>query len=201
MTSTWYCQILSKKSLLLFKSDLPSLHYFVESDVVTNVTIMCKLINMISLNRFISLEVNYYVKFIKTQPKYYLKLDVWPSIRGLHQKKLVLSSSNSWCDGKPPRQESSEFLDELDDSNNIKFTYEVEQGGQLPFLDLLLNTTENGGLKLQIYRKPTHTDQYLNFSSHHPIEHKLSVVKTLWKRRSLCASLQKLKIENRKISM
>jgi len=45
----------------------------------------------------------------------------------------------------------TEFLNELDDSNNIKFTYEVEQGGQLPFLDLLLNRTENGGLKLQIY--------------------------------------------------
>ena len=68
---------------------------------------------------------------------------------------------------------NSEFLNELDDSHNIKFTYEVEQGGQLPCLDLLLHRTENGGLKLQIYRKPTHTDQYLNFSSHHPIEHKL----------------------------
>ena len=42
---------------------------------------------------------------------------------------------------------NSEFLNELDDSHNIKFTYEVEQGGQLPFLDLLLNRTENGGLK------------------------------------------------------
>jgi len=76
----------------------------------------------------------------------------------------------------------TEFLNELDDSQNIKFTYEVEQGSQLPFLDLLLNRTENGGLKLQIYRKPTHTDQYLNFSSHHPIEHKLSVVRTLLER-------------------
>jgi len=27
-------------------------------------------------------------------------------------------------------------------------TYEVEQGCQLPFLDLLLKRTENGGLKL-----------------------------------------------------
>jgi len=78
-------------------------------------------------------------------------------------------------------EELTEFLNELDNSHNIKFTYEVEQGGQLPFLDLLLNRTENVGLKLQIYRKPTHTDQYLNFSSHHLIEHKLSVVRTLLK--------------------
>jgi len=76
----------------------------------------------------------------------------------------------------------TKFLNELDNSNNIKFTYKVEQGGQLPFLDLLLNRTENGGLKLQIYRKPTHTDQYLYFSSHRPTEHKLSVVRTLLER-------------------
>jgi len=76
----------------------------------------------------------------------------------------------------------TEFLNEVDDSHNIKFTYEVEQGGNSPFLDLLLHMTENGGLKLQIYRKPTHTDQYLNFSSHQPTEHKLSVVRTLLER-------------------
>ena len=33
------------------------------------------------------------VKFIKHNQNYYLKLDVLTSIRGLHQKKLVLSSS------------------------------------------------------------------------------------------------------------
>ena len=59
---------------------------------------------------------------------------------------------------------------------------------------MLLNRTENGGLKLQFYRKPTHTDQYLNFSSHHPIEHKLSVVRTLLE-RSLCLVTE---IEDRK---
>jgi len=70
----------------------------------------------------------------------------------------------------------------------------VEQNGQLPFLDLLLNRTENGGLKLQIYRKLTHTDQYLNFSSHHPTEHKLSVVRTLLE-KSQCLVTE---TENRK---
>ena len=54
-------------------------------------------------------------------------------------------------------EKRTEFLNELDNSNNIKFTYEVEQGSQLPFLDFVLNKTENGGLKLHIYRKPIPT--------------------------------------------
>jgi len=58
----------------------------------------------------------------------------------------------------------------------------VEQDGKLRFLDLLLVRTNTGRVKLQIYRKPTHTDQYLNFNFRHPIEHKLSVVRTLLER-------------------
>jgi len=36
-----------------------------------------------------------------------------------------------------------------------------------------------------MYRKLTHADQYLNFSSHHPIEYKLSVARTLLEEASL----------------
>ena len=108
--------------------------------------------------------------------------------------KYVCRWHSRGCKERLSEKKLTEFLNELDDSHNIKFTYEVEQGGQLPFLDLLLNRTENDGLKLQIYRKPTHTDQYLNFSSHHPIEHKLSVVRTLLE-RSQCLVTE---IEDRK---
>jgi len=71
---------------------------------------------------------------------------------------------------------------------------------ELPFLDLLLKRINSGELKLSVYRKPTHTDQYLNFMSHHPIDHKMSVVRTLLERSQnlLC---QNLTIKRRKIFM
>ena len=50
--------------------------------------------------------MNLLVEFIKDNQNCYLKLDVSTSIRGLHQKKLVLSSSGSWHNGKTPCQES-----------------------------------------------------------------------------------------------
>ena len=59
-----------------------------------------------SVNRFISLEVNLLVKFIKHNQNYYLKFDVSTSVRGLRHKKLVLSSPDSGHDGKMPCQES-----------------------------------------------------------------------------------------------
>ena len=67
----------------------------------------------------------------------------------------------------------------MDDSGSIKFASELESNRNLPFLNLLIVEKEDGDVKPKVYRKPTHTDQYLNFNSHHPIEHKLSVVRTL----------------------
>ena len=42
---------------------------------------------------------------------------------------------------------------------------ETENYYQLPFLDTLIQRSENGELSSSIFRKPTHTDQYLNFRS------------------------------------
>ena len=61
---------------------------------------------------------------------------------------------------------------------HISFTIEQESNSQLPFLDTLISR-DNRKLLVDIYRKPTHTDRYLDFHSHHDRKHKISTAKTL----------------------
>ena len=70
-------------------------------------------------------------------------------------------------------------MNEVDPTGSIKFTHEEEENNSLAFLDTLLVRQPNGSVKVKVYRKKTHTNQYLNFNSHHPLPHKLGVVRTL----------------------
>ena len=72
---------------------------------------------------------------------------------------------------------------------SIQFTHELEDDDRcLPFLDVLLYRSEDGSVSTSVYRKPTHTDRYLDFASHHPLLHKAAVVKTLFSRADTISS-------------
>ena len=81
---------------------------------------------------------------------------------------------------------------------SIQFILEREKDRHLPFLDLNVSRGVQGNLETSVYRKPTHTDKYLAFDSHHPICHKKSVAKTLLRRADCLPSSLDSKAEERK---
>ena len=69
----------------------------------------------------------------------------------------------------------------------------------LAFLDTLLKRN-NAEISVQVYRKPTHTYQYLHYSSHHQASCKESVVSSLFKRAySIITNKDDLHKENARI--
>ncbi|KAI8479817.1 hypothetical protein Bbelb_424380 [Branchiostoma belcheri] len=83
---------------------------------------------------------------------------------------------------KGVHQDLTDHLNNIDPTGSIQFTHEEEKDNTLPFLDTLLVRKGDGTVKLLVYRKSTHTDQYLNFKSHHPLHQKLGVIRTLMDR-------------------
>ena len=59
--------------------------------------------------------------------------------------------------------------------HHISFTIEEENNNQIAFLDTLVTRKDNTVI-VEVYRKPTHTDRYLDFYSHHDKRHKISAL-------------------------
>ena len=81
-------------------------------------------------------------------------------------------------------QKLTDHLNTMDPTGSIKFTHEEESEGKIPFLDTLIVRKPDGTVKLLVCRKKTHTDQYLNFDSQHPLHQKLGVIRTLMDRKN-----------------
>ena len=73
------------------------------------------------------------------------------------------------------------FLDHINSIDPaIKFMVEGNQGnGAIPFLDFLVTPQADNSLSITVYHKPTLTDQYLQWDSHHNLSTKYSVIGTL----------------------
>ena len=66
----------------------------------------------------------------------------------------------------------------------------------MPVLGILITPKEDGSLSTSVFRKPTHTDLYLQWDSHHTISSKYSVAGTLYYRaKTICSDPQLLKKE------
>ena len=83
-----------------------------------------------------------------------------------------------------------DFLDgEISNSSKIWERYDI---------GTLTVRKADGIIKLQVYRKPTHTDQCLNYQSHHPVHQKLGVVRTLMDRKDHIVTKEEDKINEEK---
>ena len=79
---------------------------------------------------------------------------------------------------------------------SIKFTMEGEKDNCISFFGHFYYTDHTGTLDTNIYRKPTHSERYLNFKSEHPLEHKSAVVNALTHRaNSLIKDENKKRVE------
>ena len=77
-------------------------------------------------------------------------------------------------------------------NNRMKFTMEREDGNKLPFLDVLVERNNNT-LQTSVFRKKTHTDQYVHYRSNHPPAVKSGIIGTLTRRAvNVCSTQEAL---------
>ena len=76
----------------------------------------------------------------------------------------------------------------------LKFTFEKEHDGKLPFLDILVEKNELGS-ETSVYRKPTFSGQYIRWKSFSPRKRKTNLIATLVQSALMICTKNKLKQE------
>ena len=86
------------------------------------------------------------------------------------------------------KQHFLQYVNSVDPA--IQFTVENnKEDGATPFLDTIVKPEADGKLSITVYRKPTHTDQYLQWDSHHHLSAKFGVIHTLSHRaQTVCSN-------------
>ena len=87
-------------------------------------------------------------------------------------------------------EHSKQFLQHINSQDpSIQFTLEQPgTDGSIPFLDTKVKPGPGNTIHTTVYRKPTHTDQYLHWDSNHFITAKNSVYNTLARRVKVVSS-------------
>ena len=81
----------------------------------------------------------------------------------------------------------------------LKFTFETEENDQLPFLDVVVEKS-NEGFLTSVFRKPTFTGQYFRWDSFGPTKRKTNLIETLVHRALIICSKTKMRHELENIS-
>jgi hypothetical protein len=103
-------------------------------------------------------------------------LELYP-LKPSRWKRYVDDTITKWPHGK---EELNKFFEHLNGiSDDIKVTMELEKNKSILFLDVLVAKKHDGTLGHIVFRKKTHTDNYLHIDSHHHPSHKIGVLNTL----------------------
>ena len=84
----------------------------------------------------------------------------------------------------------TEFLNTLNSIPSLQFTIEKQNDqNELPFLDVLIQRSDENKFKTSIYRKPTFSGNYMPWTSFAPINQKLKLIDMLTHRAfSICST-------------
>ena len=83
----------------------------------------------------------------------------------------------------PEEKHFQDFLFKLNNLHpTIKFKYEFEENGQLPFLDVLVRKKQDNFLEFSVFRKATHSNSYIHYFSSHDNSVKTSTISSMFLR-------------------